>query len=122
MKKPFLPVTKVIFTTLAGISFASLVMTPPSLAQLGSVDSNSSTDLQNNNDPFGLSNNGNFDMMELMHRANFGNINWNAEQQSQKLDSTAAEFRAKQQEIFQVKQQPTPAVITLPASSENSDK
>ncbi|BAZ30705.1 hypothetical protein NIES4074_31670 [Cylindrospermum sp. NIES-4074] len=108
MKKPFLSVTKLFLTTIAGISFASLLTAQPTLAQLSTVDSNTSIDPQGSSNPLGNVNSGDFNMLDLVHRANFGNINWNAAEQNQKLDSAATEFKAKQQQRIQGQQQPTP--------------
>jgi hypothetical protein len=110
MKQTFLPITRLFLATLAGISFTSLLVAQPSLAQLNSVDANTSIDPQGNSNPLSNSNSGNFDFTDLIHRANFGNIYWNDEAQNQQLDSAAAGFRAKQQQLFQGKQQPTPGV------------
>ena len=115
MKKSFLSVTK-LFVAVASISFASLLMAQPSLAELGSVDS-SSDNLNQSTDPFSR-NSGDFNMFDLIHRANFGTSVWNADQQNQQLDSAAAEFKAKQQQQFQSQQrqgQTTPgSTVTLP--------
>ncbi|MDB9371974.1 hypothetical protein [Nodularia sphaerocarpa] len=102
MKKPFLSVTKLSLLTLAGIGFASLFMAQPSLAQLNSVDRGTNQ----NSDPFSAPNSGDFNMLDMIHRANMGTINWNANQQKEQLDSTAADFRARQQKAFQEQQQP----------------
>lgn len=108
MKKPFLSVTKLFLTTIAGISFASLLTAQATLAQLSTVDSNTSTDSQGSSNPLGNTNSGDFNMFDLIHRANYGNINWNADEQNQKLDSEAEGFKAKQQRAFQGQQQTTP--------------
>lgn len=115
MKKPLLPITRHFLATLAGISFASLLVAQPSLAQLNSVDANTSADPLGNSNPLGNTNSDNFNMMDLIHRANFGTINWNAEAQNQQLDSAADSFKARQQKLFQSQQQPTPgATLTTP--------
>ncbi|MEH2165300.1 MAG: hypothetical protein V7K41_01200 [Nostoc sp.] len=119
MKKPFLQITR-LFVATAGISFASLLMPHPSLAQISSptdaFPSNSTTD--QNTDPFSRSNSDNFNMFDLIHRANFGTLNWDSNQQNQELDSAAAAFKARQQRLIQgQQQQPTPNLptITLPS-------
>ena len=101
MKKPFLSITKLSLLTVAGIGFASLFMAQPSLAQLNSVDRGTNQ----NTDPFAVPNSGEFNMFDMIHRANMGSINWNANQQEQKLESTAADFRARQQKAFRARQQ-----------------
>ncbi len=53
MKKPMLPLAKLLFATVAGMGCASLLMAQPSLAQLGTVDSYPGGDAnQNNGDLF----------------------------------------------------------------------
>ncbi|MBW4561091.1 MAG: hypothetical protein KME32_07995 [Mojavia pulchra JT2-VF2] len=103
MKKPLLPIAKLAFTTVAGIGCASLLMAQPSLAQLNTVDSFPGADSnQNNNvDPFSRGGNSDFNMFDLIHRANFGTLNWNSQQQNQQLDEAALEFRKRQQQAIQ---------------------
>ncbi|AVH73450.1 hypothetical protein [Nostoc sp. 'Lobaria pulmonaria (5183) cyanobiont'] len=120
MKKPFLQITRLFVATAAGISFASLLMAQPSSAQISSptdaFPSNSTTD--QNTDPFSRSNSDNFNMFDLIHRANFGTLNWDSNQQNQELNSAAAAFKARQQKLIQgQQQQPTPNLptITLPS-------
>ncbi|MEH2085096.1 MAG: hypothetical protein V7K89_35535 [Nostoc sp.] len=122
MKKPFLQITRLFVATAAGISFASLLMAQPSSAQISSptdaFPSNSTTD--QNTDPFSRSNSDNFNMFDLIHRANFGTLNWDSNQQNQQLDSAAAAFKARQQRLIQgQEQQSTPnnnlPTITLPS-------
>ncbi len=131
MKKPFLQIPRLIVATLAGISFASLLMAQPSSAQVSPVDafpSNSTTD--QNTDPFSRSNSDNFNMFDLIHRANFGTLNWNSDQQNEQLDSAAAAFKARQQKLIQGQQQQatpssplvipqsvTPALVTPPSGN-----
>ncbi|MBE9201742.1 MULTISPECIES: hypothetical protein [unclassified Nodularia (in: cyanobacteria)] len=117
MKKPFLSVTKLSLLTVAGIGFASLFIAQPSLAQLNSVDRGTNQ----NSDQFAPPNSGDFNMFDMIHRANLGNINWDANQQKEQLDSTAADFRARQREAFEKQQQSntdspssSPAKIQLP--------
>jgi len=117
MKKPFLSVTKLSLLTVAGIGFASLFIAQPSLAQLNSVDRGTNQ----NSDQFAPPNSGDFNMLDMIHRANMGTINWDANQQKEQLDSTAADFRARQQKAFQAQQQSntdspssSPAKIKLP--------
>ncbi|QMS90160.1 hypothetical protein HUN01_22165 [Nostoc edaphicum CCNP1411] len=120
MKKPFLQITRLLVATVAGISFTSLLMAQPSSAQISSpadaFPSNSTTD--QNTDPFSRTNSDNFNMFDLIHRANFGTLNWNSDQQNEKLDSAAAAFKARQQKLIQgQKQQATPSLptVTLPS-------
>ncbi|MGJ5629542.1 hypothetical protein [Nostoc sp. CALU 1950] len=120
MKKPFLQITRLLVATVAGISFTSLLMVQPSSAQISSpadaFPSNSTTD--QNTDPFSRTNSDNFNMFDLIHRANFGTLNWNSDQQNEKLDSAAAAFKARQQKLIQGQQQqatPSLPTVTLPS-------
>ncbi|MEH2065744.1 MAG: hypothetical protein V7K50_26385 [Nostoc sp.] len=119
MKKPLLQITRFFVAALAGISFASLLMAKPSSAQVSSptdaFPSTSSTD--QNTDPFSRSNSDNFNMFDLIHRANFGTLNWNSDQQNEELNSAAAAFKARQQRLIKgQQQQATPSLpsVTLP--------
>ncbi|MEH1858857.1 MAG: hypothetical protein V7L21_12795 [Nostoc sp.] len=116
MKKPFLQITRLFVATAAGISFASLLMAQPSSAQISSptdaFPSNSTTD--QNTDPFSRSNSDNFNMFDLIHRANFGTLNWDSNQQNEELNSAAAAFKARQQKLIQgQQQQPTLSLPTV---------
>ncbi|MEH2157568.1 hypothetical protein [Nostoc sp.] len=116
MKKPFLQITRLFVATVAGISFASLLMAQPSSAQISSptdaFPSNSTTD--QNTDPFSRSNSDNFNMFDLIHRANFGTLNWDSNQQNEELNSAAAAFKARQQKLIQgQQQQPTLSLPTV---------
>ncbi len=123
MKKPFLQITRLFVATVAGMSFASLLMAQPSSAQISSpadaFPSNSTTD--QNTDPFSRTNSDNFNMFDLIHRANFGTLNWNYDQQNEQLDSAAAAFKARQQKLIQGQQQQTtpslPTVTPPPATA-----
>ncbi|MDZ8089781.1 MAG: hypothetical protein RMY16_30135 [Nostoc sp. DedQUE12b] len=115
MKKPFLQITRLCVAAAAGISFASLLMAQPSSAQVSPADtfpSNSTTD--QNTDPFARSNSDNFNMFDLIHRANFGTLNWDSNQQNEELNSAAAAFKARQQKLIQgQQQQPTLSLPTV---------
>jgi len=123
MKKPFLQITRFFLATVAGISFASFLMAQPSSAQISNPEdafpSTGTTD-QNTN-PFSRSSSDNFNMLDLIHRANFGTLNWNADQQNQELDSAAAAFKARQQKLIPG-QQATPGLpsVTLPSLTPRS--
>ncbi|MBD2561672.1 MULTISPECIES: hypothetical protein [Nostoc] len=118
MKKPFLQISRLFVATVAGISFASLLMAQPSSAQVSPADSfpsNSTTD--QNTDPFSRTNSDNFNMFDLIHRANFGTLNWNSDQQNEQLDSAAAAFKARQEKLIQDQQQATPrSPLVIPQS------
>lgn len=92
MKKLFLPVTRLL-VGLAGISVASLLTVQPSFAQLGTVDAGGNNDTQNNNIDF---NSGNFNMFDLIHRANFGNSTFDPNRQNEAIDDAAKAFRERQ--------------------------
>ncbi|MHC5938381.1 hypothetical protein [Nostoc sp.] len=119
MKKPFLQITRLFVATVAGISFASLLMTQPSSAQVSPADAFPSTSTTDQNtDPFSRSNSDNFNMFDLIHRANFGTLNWDSNQQNEELDSAAAAFKARQQKLIPGQQRATPgspSVIIQPS-------
>ncbi len=127
MKKPFLQIPRLFVATVAGIGFASLLIAQPSSAQVSSpadaFPSNSTTD--QNTDPFSRTNSDNFNMFDLIHRANFGTLNWNPDQQNEQLDSAAAAFKARQQRLIQGQQQQatpslplvTPQSVTPPSGN-----
>ncbi|HCQ20288.1 MAG: hypothetical protein AN481_15465 [Aphanizomenon flos-aquae LD13] len=104
MNKSFLPVHKIILATIAGISFAVIVVLEPTLADInqpfGSAESN-----QNNNP---LSSDGSNFMLDMIHRANFGSIQWNADEQNQQLDAAAEAFKAQQQKLLQTQNKQNP--------------
>lgn len=119
MRKSFLQIPRLFVATVAGISFASLLMAQPSSAQISSpadaFPSNSTTD--QNTDPFSRSNSDNFNMFDLIHKANFGTFNWNSDQQNEQLDSAAAAFKARQQKLIQGQQRATPSSpLVIPQS------
>jgi hypothetical protein len=104
MNKSFLPVHKIILATIAGISFAVILVLEPTLADInqpfGSAESN-----QNNNP---LSSDGSNFMLDMIHRANFGSIQWNADEQNQQLDAAAEAFKAQQQKLLQSQKKQNP--------------
>ena len=110
MKRPFLPVHKIIVATIAGVSFASMLVGEPTLADtnqpFGSLESD------RNSNP--LSGNGSgFDMMNMIHQANFGTIQWNADEQNQQLDLAATAFKAAQQKLLQPQIQKNPGTSAI---------
>ncbi|AFZ57800.1 hypothetical protein H6G54_16595 [Anabaena cylindrica FACHB-243] len=115
MKRPFLPVHKILVATFAGISFASLLVAQPSLADLnqplGGLESERNTNFSGNGSDF--------NMFNLIHQANFGTLNWNPDQQNQKLDDAAAAFKARQEKLIQGQQRQNPS-STLTTSGENT--
>jgi len=113
MKKSLLPVNKTFILTLAAISFGLLCEHQPSFAEstqtYSPLDANSGNLVSPTNTDFSL--------MGIIHRANFGTIQWNPEQQSQQLDSAAADFKAKQQKLIQTQQQNPGASLTTSGES-----
>jgi len=116
MKRSFLPLHKIIVATIAGISFASMLVAEPTLADPNQPFNSLESD--RNSNP--LSNNASdFNMFNLMHQAQMGNIQWNDDQQNQQLDQAAAAFKAAQDQRLQIQQNPgtseiTPSPNTLP--------
>jgi len=118
MKRPFLPVHKIIVATIAGISFASILVGETTLADtnqpFGSLESDTFGQ-QGYHSSNPLSGNGSdFNMMNMIHQAQMGTIQWNADEQNQQLDLAAATFKAAQQKLLQpqLKQNPgTSAII-----------
>jgi hypothetical protein len=100
MEKRFLSFTQFSLLSIAGISLASLFLAPPSWAQFNSVDRGTNQ----NSDPLASPNSGDLNMFDIIHRANLGNLNWNAHEQKQQIDSAASDFRARQQKAFQEQQ------------------
>jgi hypothetical protein len=103
MKKPFL-LTSTFVATVAGVSIASLLAAQPSLAQI-TQESFPNVNSDQNTDPFS-SNSNNFNPLDLIHRANLGTANWNNTEKTDELNSEAAAFRARQQKLIPVGQQP----------------
>ncbi|MBS9390127.1 MAG: hypothetical protein HEQ33_15055 [Dolichospermum sp. WA123] len=110
MKRSFLQVHKIIVATIAGISFVSMLVGEPTLADtnqpFGSLESDHSSNP--------LSGNGSdFNMMNMIHQAQMGTIQWNADEQNQQLDLAAAAFRTAQQKLLQpqLKQNPGSSAI-----------
>jgi hypothetical protein len=117
MKRPFLQVHKIIVATIAGISFASILVGETTLADtnqpFGSLESDTFGQ-QGYHSSNPLSGNGSdFNMMNMIHQAQMGTIQWNADEQNQQLDLAAATFKAAQQKLLQpqLKQNPGSSAI-----------
>ncbi|BAZ19684.1 hypothetical protein NIES4073_05570 [Kalymmatonema gypsitolerans NIES-4073] len=110
MKIPFLPLKQLFALTFAGMSFASLVLPQPSLAQSNSRNILQDLNPQQNDDPLSPRSDevSNFGMFNLLHRLQQGNTVWNANEQNQQLNDAAAQFRAKQQQLLQQQTQQQP--------------
>ncbi|ARV61983.1 hypothetical protein BZZ01_28165 [Nostocales cyanobacterium HT-58-2] len=104
MKRPFLPLKPVLAVTIAGMGFASLLFSQPSLAQSGS-DPFGNLNSQEN-DPLSPRSDevSNMGMWSLFHRLQQGNTVLNADEQNQQLNDAAAAFKAKQQQLFRQNQ------------------
>ncbi|NMG21242.1 hypothetical protein [Brasilonema bromeliae] len=112
MKIPFLPFKQLFVLTVAGLSFASLLLPQPSLAEPSSRNILQDLNSQQNNDPLSPRSDevNNMGMFGLMHRLQQGNATWNPNEQNQQLNDAAAAFKQKQQQLFQqnqTRQQPT---------------
>lgn len=110
MKIPFIPLKQLFAITFAGMSFASLVLPQPSLAQSNSRNILQDLNPQQNDDPLSPRSDevSNFGMFNLLHRLQQGNTVWNANEQNQQLNDAAAQFRAKQQQLLQQQTQQQP--------------
>lgn len=101
MQKSFLSVKSFCVATLTGISFASFLTAQPSLAQLNTVEAYPGEN-QDNTNPFS-SNSGNLNPLDLIHRAQFGNLNWDAQQKDEELNSAVAELNKKRARLNQTR-------------------
>lgn len=110
MKIPFIPLKQLFAITFAGMSFASLVLPQPSLAQSNSRSILQDLNPQQGDDPLSPRSDevSNFGMFNLLHRLQQGNTVWNANEQNQQLNDAAAQFRAKQQQLLQQQTQQQP--------------
>lgn len=131
MKISFLPLTKLVILTVAGIGVTCLIMPKPSLAQTGSINDPQNVDPLNSTDPLSTSNTEQnpFSLFQLIHNANFGGLNPDfAKEQNQQLDTAALEFKKRQELRLQGKQQPInpnvgiAPVIRPPATTPQSGK
>ncbi len=102
MKKPFSVLTRFIAVSVAGISFASLLIQQPSFAEpssniLQNLNPQDNNPLAPNSSEVNSTGTGIFD---LLHRAQLSNTPWDANEQNQQLDDEAATFRTKQQQLL----------------------
>jgi hypothetical protein len=98
---------KICFSTVAGISLATSLLPQPAWAQ-ATTDADPLRDLnqEQNRDPFSRGDTGNAmsGLMDIMHRAQMGNIRSAgdfATEQNQSLDDAAAKFRQQQIQMMQ---------------------
>lgn len=103
MKISFLLLKQLFAVTFAGISFASLLLPQPSLAQSNSRNILQDLDPLQSNDPLSPRNDevNNMGMFNILHRLQQGNTVWNANEQNQQLNDAATAFKAKQQQLLQ---------------------
>jgi hypothetical protein len=107
MKMPAKSFIKLAICTTAGISLVSLLTPQPSWAQNTTTNVNPLDDLspQQNTNPFSARDQGEAmnGIMDLMHRAQMGNIRSSSEystEQNQNLNDAAAKFRQRQLEMI----------------------
>jgi hypothetical protein len=115
MKRPFLAIHKIIAITIASFS-AAIVTLGPALADPNQPFSSLESD-RNSNPLSG--NSSDFNMFNLIHQAQMGTIQWNAEEQNQQLDQAATAFKAAQQKRLQSQPKQNPSELplkTLPSS------
>jgi hypothetical protein len=108
MKSSFVPIHKIIIATIAGISFASMLVAESTLADSNQPFGSLESDRNSNNNPLS-GNGGDFNMFNLIHQAQMGNIQWNDDQQNQQLDLAAAAFKAEQQKLLQTQTTKNPS-------------
>ena len=107
MKITFLPFKQFVAIAIVGISFASVLTPQRSWADPIQATNPENYDSSNRTDPFSRGvEQGNFNVFQLIHNANFGQLNPNyASEQSQELNDAATAFKAKQQQLLQQRQQ-----------------
>jgi hypothetical protein len=116
MKSVFFPTSKIFAATVITVSFASLFLSSPSFADPSQPFSSLESD--HNTNP--LSANGSdFNMFSLIHQAKLGPLNWNNEEQDQKLDSAASDYKAKQSKLYQNQ---TQSPSTTPEGNTNPNR
>jgi hypothetical protein len=121
MKTIFPSITRYIVIAVAGISLVSLLTPQPGLAQLNQVDNQpGNLDSRNANDPCAAISGQNLNVFSLIHCAQFKNTRWDAYQSNGTIDSAAAEFRKKQQEMWRKKQTQTTGESGLQLNTPNS--
>lgn len=119
MKKSISQFNKLVAATVTGFGIACIVAPSASLAQTSQdVNVNVPSSYQNDTiDPkqgdagsiYGGPQDGNFNPLDLIHRANFGTLDWQgfSSQNRQQINSEADSFRARQQRLLQQRQQQT---------------
>jgi len=102
MNRLFSPLTRFVVISVAGISFASLLIPQPSFAEPSSnILQNLSPQDDNPLAPRSDEVDNGMNVFSLIHRAQLGNSPWNVDQGNQELNDAAAAFKAKQEQMFQ---------------------
>ncbi len=101
MNKYFLT-GKLLLVCGVGMGFIGLFAPQPSFSNTAST----SQPLNSPDNTNPLVNDSGLDMFNIIHRLNFGPLNWDPNQQNQQLEDAAAAFKARQNQILQ-NQQPS---------------
>ncbi|QNP28726.1 hypothetical protein [Cylindrospermopsis curvispora] len=115
MNKYFL-MGKLLLACGAGIGLISSFAPQPSFANIA----NTSQPLSSPDNTNPLANDSGLDMFNIIHRLNFGPLNWDPNQQNQQLEDAAAAFKARQNQILQ-NQQPSKVKVEENRSGDNTD-
>jgi hypothetical protein len=104
MKNQFSSLSRFIGISVVGISFAYLLMPQPSFAgpstnPLQNLSPQDDNPLAPRSDEV----NSSMGIFDLIHRAQLGSGEWNAQEQDQSLNDATAAFKAKQQQMLQQK-------------------
>ncbi|MDM9380830.1 hypothetical protein QUB80_08955 [Chlorogloeopsis sp. ULAP01] len=124
MKIFCLPLNRLTVATFASLSFASLLMPQPSLAQLNNQYDQTTYDSQNNDFCSGNSQDSSFNVFNLIHCANLRGRSWDSTEQNSDINDVARDFKERQKLRLQQQQgqqqtQPSTSspVITLPTTT-----
>ncbi|MBF2013744.1 MAG: hypothetical protein IGS23_00635 [Rivularia sp. T60_A2020_040] len=110
MKISISQLNKLVAATVAGFGIACIIVPEASLAQSSqelsipsSYQNNTFDTKQGDGDSIYGPQDGNFNPMSLIHRANFGTLDWQgfSSQNRQQINSEADSFRAKQERLLQ---------------------
>ncbi|MBE9212600.1 hypothetical protein IQ247_07700 [Plectonema cf. radiosum LEGE 06105] len=114
MKISISQLNKLVAATVTGFGIACIILPQASLAQSSqelsipsSYQNNTFDTKQGDGDSIYGPQDGNFNPMSLIHRANFGTLDWQgfSSQNRQQINSEADLFRAKQERLLQQRQQ-----------------
>lgn len=113
MKITAKPLNRLVLATLAGVGLFSLLLPQSSWADDAPRQVNPLEDFnsdQNSSNPFSRTADS-FSMLDLIRRATSNTRSWDdySSDQNENLDSAAAEFRARQRQLIQGQQQPSPS-------------